>query len=311
MGGQRAETEIITAALARAYWRALLGNATALIEDAALLLEQSPARARSLLILAQEETGKAHWLYELVGQSGPPALPTVDLPPYFTDMERRHGPKLEASLEQAADLAAFWGDYSDLASPPPLDASSEEWGAHIDSIVAGHRRAAREINGCKQAGFYVDREGETVRGPQDVSVPTVVSSRHSYARRVATVFNPDETQRSRRRFIVCRSPVVPATKIVPGPVGALGPGRAAAGHRGLGMVMREDDDPHFLPRRPRRSSSSRRCRTLAVLVGGDHDTDRSSSLMDPVGDLLDGYRLFASVLPGRCPAGLYLVRQNR
>ena len=51
---------------ARAFWKALMDNATSLITDARLLLEHgSFGRARSLTVLAQEELGKALWLYEV------------------------------------------------------------------------------------------------------------------------------------------------------------------------------------------------------------------------------------------------------
>src|SRR5699024_8552920 len=50
---------------ARTFWKALMDNATSLITDAHLLLEHgSFGRARSLAVLAQEELGKALWLYE-------------------------------------------------------------------------------------------------------------------------------------------------------------------------------------------------------------------------------------------------------
>jgi AbiV family abortive infection protein len=164
----------IPAALARDYWRALLGNATSLIEDAALLLDQSPARARSLLILAQEELGKAQRLYDLASHAWSSQAATVDLPPSFTEMERWHNPKIVASLEQAAELPAFWGDYSSLAAMPSLDATAEEWDAHIAEVEAGHRKSAHAINLQKQAGFYVDRDGDSIRSPQEVEVPTIV-----------------------------------------------------------------------------------------------------------------------------------------
>ena len=51
--------------MARAFWKALMDNATGLIADADTLLErESFGRARSLTVLAQEELGKALWIYE-------------------------------------------------------------------------------------------------------------------------------------------------------------------------------------------------------------------------------------------------------
>ncbi|MFD2621913.1 AbiV family abortive infection protein [Streptomyces chumphonensis] len=49
---------------ARAFWKALVDKATSLIADAHVLLAaESYGRARSLTVLAQEELGKALWIY--------------------------------------------------------------------------------------------------------------------------------------------------------------------------------------------------------------------------------------------------------
>ena len=49
---------------ARRLWKALMDNASGLIADAHALLERgSYGRARSLTVLAQEELGKALWIY--------------------------------------------------------------------------------------------------------------------------------------------------------------------------------------------------------------------------------------------------------
>jgi AbiV family abortive infection protein len=90
----QATEETITAPTARAYWRALVENVVSLIEDAALLLDQSPARARSLLILAQEETGKAQRLYVLAESAWTGGLPEVTLPKQFLELEGRHSQKM-------------------------------------------------------------------------------------------------------------------------------------------------------------------------------------------------------------------------
>lgn len=89
-------------------------NVASLVEDAALLLERSPARARSLLILAQEETGKAHRLYTLAETAWSKGLPTVDLSDDLAKLERRHQLKIVASLDFGEDLPSFWGDYAAL-----------------------------------------------------------------------------------------------------------------------------------------------------------------------------------------------------
>lgn len=61
---------ILEPTTARMFWKALMDNATSLITDAHLLLEHgSFGRARSLAVLAQEELGKALWLYETFNQA--------------------------------------------------------------------------------------------------------------------------------------------------------------------------------------------------------------------------------------------------
>lgn len=60
---------------ARKFWKALMDNASELIADAHALLERgSFGRSRSLVILAQEELGKALWIYEIFEVSSAPRL---------------------------------------------------------------------------------------------------------------------------------------------------------------------------------------------------------------------------------------------
>ncbi|WP_431813750.1 AbiV family abortive infection protein [Kocuria sp. cx-455] len=54
----------------RTFWKALMSNASGLItDDGALLQRGSFGRARSLTVLAQEELGKALWIYETFEQA--------------------------------------------------------------------------------------------------------------------------------------------------------------------------------------------------------------------------------------------------
>ncbi|GAA1554265.1 hypothetical protein GCM10009731_05810 [Streptomyces globosus] len=51
---------------AREFWKALVDNASSLITDARTLLNaRSYGRAYSLTVLAQEELGKALWIYDV------------------------------------------------------------------------------------------------------------------------------------------------------------------------------------------------------------------------------------------------------
>ncbi|MGC0367636.1 hypothetical protein ABH922_005688 [Rhodococcus sp. 27YEA15] len=59
------ELETVTADFARQWWKELMANTVALVEDAALLASNdSPGRAQSLIVLTMEEFAKARWLYE-------------------------------------------------------------------------------------------------------------------------------------------------------------------------------------------------------------------------------------------------------
>lgn len=55
----------LSAKNARELWKALMANAASLVRDAELLLRsESFGRAWSLTVLAQEELGKALWIYD-------------------------------------------------------------------------------------------------------------------------------------------------------------------------------------------------------------------------------------------------------
>jgi len=59
------QVEEISADFARRWWKSLMANAVALVEDAHALADRGSAgRAQALLVLAMEEVAKARWLYE-------------------------------------------------------------------------------------------------------------------------------------------------------------------------------------------------------------------------------------------------------
>jgi AbiV len=63
--GHTVEMATLTPQEARTFWKALMDNASALISAAHLLLNSmSLGRARSHMVLAQEELGKALWIYD-------------------------------------------------------------------------------------------------------------------------------------------------------------------------------------------------------------------------------------------------------
>ena len=155
--------ETISAAAARRYWRALMGNIVSLIQAAAWLAEHSPALARSLLILSQEEAGKANEVYKRAQVTWTQGEGSVNLDGWFLKMERLHDPKIIASLDADDQLDPFWGDYSSYE----FDPTTTEAAQYVADERKGREKHARIVNQRKQAGFYVDRRGGRITAPQD------------------------------------------------------------------------------------------------------------------------------------------------
>lgn len=137
----------MTPAAARGFWLALLDNAARLVVEADALFP-SP-RAQSLVVLAQEEVGKAVWVYKAFwsawtdGDETPSEVPEL----------RKHG------LLHAAKLAAASGFLTPLVdypgSPEPVEIELVE--AHAPEWLADHLAGiAQEDNLAKKRGFYVD-----------------------------------------------------------------------------------------------------------------------------------------------------------
>lgn len=134
---------------ARAYWRALLDNATQLIADATLLHNAgSHGRARALTVLAEEELGKATSVYDLFSHSW--SARRTDPMELEQRSTRDHLAKYIAAFEFGRELEMFWGgDYPET----PADDDWERWYAEQRAEAEG---AARTANLEKQRGFYVD-----------------------------------------------------------------------------------------------------------------------------------------------------------
>lgn len=165
------EPEEVTADFARTWWKSLMANATALVEDAALLAQNSsPGRAQALLVLAMEELAKARWIYDAaqrewsapLGLYGePPREPRpIVVPDQLTFRRLPHLDKLAAAEQFASGLDGFWHANRRLEYyfPDDLDAFEE---------------AARRRNLDKQAGFYVDRIDDTVLTPLAIATDGV------------------------------------------------------------------------------------------------------------------------------------------
>ncbi|KAB1651456.1 AbiV family abortive infection protein [Pseudoclavibacter chungangensis] len=156
----------ISAELARQWWKTLMANTVALVEDAAVLAEhQSPGRAQALVVLAMEELAKARWLYEvaeyewtaplgLYGMKPRPAG-SIIVPEGLRTTRRPHAQKIQVAEQFASGLAGFWDSSRrhEYYSLPDLET---------------FEATARQRNLDKQAGFYVDRSGTSITSPLHV-----------------------------------------------------------------------------------------------------------------------------------------------
>ncbi|MFE2869867.1 AbiV family abortive infection protein [Embleya sp. NPDC059259] len=166
---------------AREFWKALVDNASSLISDAhALCVAKSYGRARSLTVLAQEELGKALWIYDTFerdwsrGNEAPRAV----------DALRKHGRDHAKKYLQAVvfgdELAEFWGDYGSVPGRGP---EGESWEVAHERRQAEAATAAIEANLSKQRGFYVDRDDNgIVHSPTGIEAGTTVEDLRTAAR---------------------------------------------------------------------------------------------------------------------------------
>lgn len=160
------QSEEINADFARQWWKSLMSNAVALVEDAAALADRGSAgRAQALLVLAMEEVAKARWLYKsaewewsaslgLYG-SEPHVPGSVQVPDGLRAIHAPHAKKLQVAEQFASGLGGFWDperriEYYQL---PDLET---------------FRESARQRDLDKQAGFYVDRAGDRITSPLDI-----------------------------------------------------------------------------------------------------------------------------------------------
>jgi AbiV family abortive infection protein len=157
---------------ARTFWKALMDNASALISDAhTLLTAGSFGRARSLTVLAQEELGKALWIYDTfqsswsIGDSEPRAVDRL------ATHGRDHVEKYLEAFVFGDDLAAFWGDYESYVGRAREGESREErWARERQEA----KDAARQANDSKKRGFYVDRDkAGVITSPTSIEAGTI------------------------------------------------------------------------------------------------------------------------------------------
>ena len=183
----------LTAQNSRAYWRSLMANVVALIDDAHVLLNNdSPGRARSLLILAQEELARATVLYGTAVDAWEGNAETVELPPQLDParpgktkphltVSKNHHDKITQAETYGHDLRPFWGDYSDWA----------------ESASGPVSRDPAEVDREKQSGFYVaaaPSAGGRFESPLDVEAEPVAAELERVAQVAEMALISDHTR---------------------------------------------------------------------------------------------------------------------
>lgn len=156
---------------AREYWKALMDNASALIADAhTLLSSNSYGRAGSLTVLAQEELGKALWIYDVFQDDWNQGSQTLRAVEPLAQHGRSHHKKYLQAFVFGNELATFWGDYS---AAQDLGGDREFREAACEERMQEAEAAAQAANRAKQAGFYVDYDGHgTVFSPAAIPAGT-------------------------------------------------------------------------------------------------------------------------------------------
>jgi AbiV family abortive infection protein len=197
----------MTPTAARALWLALLDNAARIVVEADALFP-SP-RAQSLVVIAQEEVGKAVWVYKTFWSAWCHGDETPSEVPELRKLGRRHIEK----LMQATDFAT--GMLEVPGSPGPVEIELV-WIHAPEVLVAYLESAAHDDNEAKQNGFYVDlQEDGTFTVPHEIDRPLLRSQIWEAADMIKWFLDEDCLRAS-----VARRPV-PPTKEVEARIGAV------------------------------------------------------------------------------------------
>lgn len=178
---------------ARAFWKAFVDNATALIEDARTMLSvDSFGRARALTVLAQEELGKALWVYETFEGAWSTGDDTSRRVDELASHGRAHTTKYLEAVLFGEGLARFWGDFKVLDA---LHKEGESWEEAAARRRVAAEAAARAANEAKQRGFYVDRKKDgTVFSPTQVEDGTIAEDLQKAAQVVEMLLIQDHSR---------------------------------------------------------------------------------------------------------------------
>jgi len=153
----------MTPATARALWEALVDNAAHLVAEADMLFP-SP-RAQSLIVLAEEEVGKAVWVSRAFWNAwGDSDETPLEVPELRTD-GRRHLPK----LVQAFDFWTAAIEVPGNAEPVEIELVREHAPELLVAYLTGQ---AHSDDQSKMRGFYVDIDNDgTISVPHRIERP--------------------------------------------------------------------------------------------------------------------------------------------
>jgi AbiV family abortive infection protein len=154
---------MLTPPAARAFWMALLDNAARIIVEADALFP-SP-RAQSLIVLAQEEVGKAVWVYKSFWNAWNDGDET---PREVPDLGKRGFHHL-AKLIEATDFSILQVEVPGNAEPVDIELMR----THAPGVLYAYLEGlAREDNEAKKRGFYVDlRADGSFTVPHEIDRP--------------------------------------------------------------------------------------------------------------------------------------------
>ncbi len=183
----------LSAKNARELWKALMGNAASLVRDAELLLRSgSVGRAWSLTVLAQEELGKALWIYDAFQDSWSAGEDDIRVVKAIKEHGRSHPRKYMEAIVFGRELAAFWGDYG---QDDDYGDDQESWERIWQERQQKSEAAAKEANLLKQRGFYVDQEtGGAIQSPADIEQGTLVQDLQTAAQVIEMLLIKDHTR---------------------------------------------------------------------------------------------------------------------
>ncbi|MFU8946178.1 AbiV family abortive infection protein [Mycetocola zhadangensis] len=154
---------MLTPTAARAFWLALLDNAARITIEADALFP-SP-RAQSLVVLAQEEVGKAVWVYKSFWNAWNDGDETPHEVPELRKQRFDHLAKLIEATDYSTALVEVPG------SPEPVEIELVKTLAPdvLDAYLEG---LAQEDNEAKKRGFYVDlRADGSFTVPHEIDRP--------------------------------------------------------------------------------------------------------------------------------------------